>query len=75
MFYYPIVLVGSIVLVVQYIFLTNAAGWSKWLVAGILGYCLAGGFGFLHLGFSGLLLQVGLSVFIALYLMYVRVRR
>jgi hypothetical protein len=75
MFYYPIVLVGSIALVVQYVFATDAAVWSKWLVAGILVYCLAGGFGFFHLGLPGLLLQVGLSVFVALYLMCASARR
>jgi hypothetical protein len=72
--YYLIVYAASIGLVVQYVLATDAATWSKVLVAGLLGFCLAGAFGLLHLGLTGLFLQVGLSIYIALYLMCVRAR-
>jgi hypothetical protein len=75
MIYYPIVLVASVVLVTQYVFLTEAAWWSKWFVAALQVLCLAGAFHVLHLGLTGLFLQVGLSVFIALYLICEKARR
>ncbi len=73
--YIVIVLAASIALVVKFLFLTDAAVWSKWLVAGLLGLCLAGNFHFLHLGLTGLFLQVGLCIYIAIYLLCASVRR
>lgn len=72
--YYLVVLTASIALVVQFVFLTDAAVWFKALVICLLCLCLAGGFGFLHLGLAGLFLQVGLSIYLAVYLMCVRAK-
>jgi hypothetical protein len=73
--YILILLAGSIGLVLQYVLVTDASWWSKWLVAGLLGLCLSGNFRFLPLGLTGLLLQAGLSIYIAIHLMYAEARR
>lgn len=60
-------LVASVVLTGLYLF-TDAGPWSKVLVVGLLLVSLACYFGFLHFPLLGLLLRVGLCVFILLYL-------
>ena len=60
-------LAASVILTGLYLF-TEAAWWSKALVAGLLLVSLACSFGYLHFPLFGLLLRVGLCVFILLYL-------
>lgn len=60
-------LVASVILVGLYLY-TEAAGWSKVLVVGLLLVSLACYFGYLHFPLFGLILRVGLCVFILLYL-------
>jgi len=60
-------LVASIILTGLYLF-TDAALWSKGLVAGLLLVSLACYFGFLHFPLPGLLLRVALCVYILIYL-------
>jgi hypothetical protein len=57
-------LVASVILTGLYLF-TDAALWSKVLVVGLLLACY---FGYLHFPLFGLLLRVGLCVFILIYL-------
>ncbi len=71
--YYYIVLFGSIMLLVKYLF-TDAAPWAKLAVSLPMIWCLAGGLGMFRLGLGGLFLQVGLSAGIAFYLMYLKAR-
>jgi hypothetical protein len=60
-------LVASVILTGLYLF-TDAALWSKVLVVGLLLVSLACYFGYLHFPLFGLLLRVGLCVFILIYL-------
>ena len=60
-------LVASVILTVLYLY-TEAAGWSKVLVVSLLLVSLACYFGYLHFPWLGLILRVGLCVFILLYL-------
>ena len=66
MAYGLIVLVASIALTGVYVFVTEASFWSKGLVAGLLVVSL--------LWRYGMFLQVALSIFLSLYLTYVRSR-
>ena len=61
-----IVLVASIVLAVVYVFVTDAAHWSKALVAALLLASFAWRYGFY--------LRAGLGVFLALYFRYLKAR-
>jgi hypothetical protein len=58
---------ASIILTGLYLF-TEAAGWSKVLVVGLLLVSLACYFGFLPFPLFGLLLRVALCLFILVYL-------
>jgi hypothetical protein len=58
---------ASIILTILYLF-TEAAWWSKTLVVGLLLVSLACYFGALPFPLFGLLLRVGLCVFIVFYL-------
>jgi hypothetical protein len=60
-------LVASVILSGLYLF-TDATLWSKVLVVGLLLVSLACYFGFLPFPLFGLLLRVGLCVFILVYL-------
>ena len=60
-------LVASVILTGLYLF-TDAALWSKALVVGLLLVSLACYVGYLHFPLFGLLLRVGLCVFILIYL-------
>ena len=60
-------LVASVILTGLYLF-TDAALWSKVLIAGLSLLSLACYFGYLHFPLFGLLLRVALCVFILLYL-------
>ena len=60
-------LVASVILTGVYLY-TEAAWWSKVLVVGLLLVSLACYVGYLHFPLFGLLLRVGLCVFILLYL-------
>ena len=60
-------LVASLILTGLYLF-TDAALWSKVLVAGLLLVSLACYFGYLHFPLFGLLLRVALCVFLLIYL-------
>ena len=59
-----IALVAVVVLGVLYVCLTDASLWSKLLITGLVLLSL---FGFHHLPFIKLLLQVGLGLFLILY--------
>jgi len=61
-----IVLVASVALVVVYVFVTDAAFWSKALVAGLLLLSFAWRY--------GTFLQAALGVFLSLYFTYLKSR-
>jgi hypothetical protein len=64
--YALIVTVAAIALAGVYVFLTESSFWSKGLVTVLLLVSFAWGYGFF--------LQVGLGIFLALYLTYLKAR-
>jgi hypothetical protein len=72
--YFFIPLVGSVTLVSWYVFVTDVPLWSKILVAALLVLSLVLWFGHTPYGLAGVFLQVVLSVYVLLYLAYLRAR-